>query len=88
MSELNGVSRRGVYYDLALSPFVYMMPNGDILKFSSKKKLEIYARDIPREIKRMEAFIERHRLIGVLPDETINLLIHSMYRAFYKKIEG
>ncbi|MBO5870270.1 MAG: hypothetical protein J6Q89_05915 [Clostridia bacterium] len=39
-------SRRGVYYDLTESPYEYNSPYGDLFKFSSEKKLEIYTRDI------------------------------------------
>jgi hypothetical protein len=39
---------RGVYLDVKLSPYVYKMGNGDILRFSSKKKLQIFRRELPK----------------------------------------
>lgn len=81
-------SRRGVYYDLTKSPYEYMSPYGDIFKFSSQKKLEIYTRDIVKEINRLEQLIVRYDLSNDIPDEIINLLIKTVYRSFYRKIEG
>lgn len=81
-------SRRGVYYDLTKSPYEYESPYGDLFKFSSKKKLEIYARDIVKEVDRMNRTLERHRLGEYLPDEIIQLLFRATFRSFYRKIEG
>ena len=81
-------SRRGVYYDLTKSPYEYNTPYGDSFKFSSKKKLEIYTRDIVKEIARVETLIERHDLQGFIPEEIVQLLIKAVYTAFYHKIEG
>ena len=81
------VSRRGVYKDLTLSPYEYETPYGDIFKFSSQKKLEIYTRDIAKEINRMQKVLERNNLWNFLPDEIIQLLYKTVYRAFYRKIE-
>lgn len=81
-------SRRGVYYDLSKSPYEYKTPYGDLFKFSSAKKLEIYTRDIPREIDRLNRMIERHDMGDFLPDEIVALLVKTVYRAFYRKIEG
>ncbi len=81
-------SRRGVYYDLTQSPYEYESPYGDLFKFSSRKKLEIYTRDIPKELDRMTKNLERHRLGDYLPDEIIQLLYRATFRSFYRKIEG
>ena len=86
---MSGVkSRRGVYYDLSKSPYEYKTPYGDLFKFSSAKKLQIYTRDIAGEIDRFYKLIERHKMGDFLPDEIVNLIIKSIYRAFYRKIEG
>ena len=86
---MSGVkSRRGVYYDLSKSPYEYKTPYGDLFKFSSAKKLQIYTRDITGEIDRFYKLIERHEMGDFLPDEIVNLIIKSIYRAFYRKIEG
>ena len=81
-------SRRGVYYDLSKSPYEYITPYGDLFKFSSKKKLEIYTRDIQKEIDRMKRNLERHGLNKYLPDELTGLLYKGVFRSFYHKIEG
>lgn len=36
------VSKRGVYYDLSISPYRFETPEGVVLRFSSLKKLEMY----------------------------------------------
>lgn len=82
------VSSRGVYYDLTLSPYEYETPYGDIFKFSSKKKLEMYTRDVPKEVERVSKVLNRNNLKEYLPPEIIQLIYKSVYRAFYKKIEG
>lgn len=82
------VSARGVYYDLSKSPYEFRSPCGDSFKFSSKKKLEIYTRDIPKEIKRVDALIERHGLGDFVTNDCRALMYRAMYLAFYRKIEG
>ena len=79
---------RGVYLDLTKSPYEYNTPYGDLFKFSSAKKLEIYRRDIVKELSRVEKMLERNEMSGFLPDEIIQLLTRAVYRAFYRKIEG
>lgn len=81
-------SRYGVYYDLEASPYEYRTPYGDVFKFRSKKKLEMYTRDAPKEIERMDSIIDRNKLRDFLPDEIIRLLHRTVYRSFYRKIEG
>lgn len=82
------ISRRGVYYDLSLSPYEFVNSYGDIFKFSSAKKLEIYNRDIDKEIEKFDKFIERSGIKDFTPVEIIQLLERSIYQAFYKKVEG
>ena len=86
MSEIK--SRRGVYYDLTKSPYEYQSPYGDLFKFSSQKKLEIYTRDIEKEVDRITKVLERHGLGDHLPSEIIQLLYRAVFRSFYRKIEG
>lgn len=81
-------SRRGVYYDLSISPYEFKTPYGDIFKFSSRKKLEMYTRDVPKELARLEAIISRNDMGDFLPAEIRQLLSRTVYRSFYKKIEG
>lgn len=81
-------SKRGVYYDLTKSPYGYETPYGDLFRFSSQKKLEIYTRDIIKEIVRLDRLLERNDLLEFLPEEIVQLLYRSVYHAFYRKIEG
>lgn len=82
------VSRRGVYKDLKLSPYEYTTPYGDSFKFSSKKKLDIYTRDVKKEIDRVSKFVDRLRLDAYVPGEIIQMLYRYTYKAFYNKVEG
>ena len=81
------VSARGVYYDLTLSPYEYVTPYGDIFKFSSAKKLEIYTRDITKELKRLDDLIKRNDLGDFIPVEIKQLIIKGVYKSFYCKVE-
>lgn len=80
-------SRRGVYYDLTESPYEFNSPYGDLFKFSSEKKLEIYRRDIAKELKRVNDLFDRHDLKEYVPDEIIDLVRRAVYRSFYKRVE-
>lgn len=80
-------SRRGVYYDLTESPYEFNSPYGDLFKFSSEKKLEIYRRDIPKELKRVNDLFDRHDLKEYVPAEIIDLVRRAVYRSFYKRVE-
>lgn len=88
MSDTRKVSRRGVYYDLTISPYEYKTPYGDVFKFSSEKKLDIYTREIDKEVMRVASFLSRNRLSNFLPVEIVGLIERSAYKALYKKIEG
>lgn len=85
MSE-TPVSRYGVYRDLSLSPYEYESPYGDIFKFPSQKKLEIYAREIQTELDRVSKFLERLHLEDYMPGEIVQLLYRSTYKALYRKV--
>lgn len=87
MTDKPRVSRRGVYYDLSLSPYEYKSPYGDLFKFSSKKRLDIYERDIDKELERVDTALDRNGLVRMLPYELIALIRRTCYRAFYRKIE-
>lgn len=88
MKKDTPISRRGVYYDLTVSPYEYITPYGEIFKFSSPKKLEIYTRDVKKEIDRLHRLIDRNNLTDLIPDEIVQLLVRCVYKAFYRKIEG
>ena len=77
------ISRRGVYYDLTKSPYEFNTPYGDLLKFSSAKKKEIYCRDVKKEIRRIEKMLAHDRV--ELPQEHIDFIMRSVYRTFYNR---
>ena len=81
-------SRRGVYYDLTKSPYEYLTPYGDLLKFSSKKKLDMYTRDITGELTRLSKMVERNKLCKYITHEAFEIMERGVYRALYRKIEG
>lgn len=78
-------SRRGVYYNLNESPYEYVTPYGDLFKFSSKKKLEIYSREIEKEMDRLDKAFEKTGAKDFLPGEIVQLIYRAAYRGFYKK---
>lgn len=80
-------SARGVYYDLSVSPYEFITPYGDIFKFSSQKKLEIYTRDVVKEIKRYEDLMKRNDVKKDIPIELHELYKRKIYRAFYRSVE-
>ncbi len=88
MKKDTPISRRGVYYDLTVSPYEYNTPYGELFKFSSAKKLEIYSRDVLKEIDRLHKLIDRNGMRELVPDELVQFLIRCVYKAFYRKIEG
>ena len=81
------VTRRGVYKDLTLSPYEYQTPYGDSFKFSSQKRLEIYTRDIQKEVDRLKKTLDRYNLADQIPDEINVLIFRSLYRSFYRHVE-
>lgn len=80
-------SRRGVYYDLRESPYEFITPYGDLFKFSSSKKLEIYRRDVPKELKRVNDLFSRYQLPDYVPEEIIELIRRAVYQSFYSRVE-
>ena len=87
MTAPKKVSARGVYYDLSISPYTFQTPYGEILRFSSKKKLEIYTRDVSKEISRIDAMLDRHDLREIVPIDIQNMLYRGTYEKFYKHVE-
>ena len=81
-------SRYGVYKDISKSPYEFVTPYGDTYKFRSQKKQEIYTRDIHKEIDRVSKFVDRRGLDRYIPNEIIQLLYRSTYRALYDHVEG
>lgn len=84
--ERPAVSRYGVYRDLNLSPYEFKTPYGDIFKFPSEKKLEMFTRDIHVELDRVGKFVDHLPYRDILPAEIVLLLYRSTYEALYRKI--
>lgn len=82
------ISRRGVYKDLNLSPYEFRTPYGDLFKFPSQKKLDIYTRDIQTEMDRVGKTLSRLQLVDYMPPEIVQLLYRATYRALYHKVVG
>lgn len=82
------VSRYGVYRDLEKSPYRYESPYGDLFKFRSQKKLDIYTREIERELKQVNKFVCKFELDRYAPQEIIQLLYRLAYTGLYNRIEG
>lgn len=82
------ISERGVYYDLSISPYVYRSPYGDIFKFSSRKKLEVYTRKIEEEKERLESLLFKFKdLNDSWKTGTRDLYHKNMYERIYNKVE-
>lgn len=82
------VSRYGVYRDLEKSPYRVTSPYGDIFKFRSQKKMDIYTREIQNEIERLHKCVDRLGLRGYVAPEIIQLLSRATYQALYDRVEG
>ena len=80
------VSRYGVYRDLNKSPYEYKSPYGDSFKFPSQKKLEIYTREIQKELDQVGKLLGRLHLEDYIPGEIVQLLYRSTYEALYRKV--
>lgn len=81
----DAVTRRGVYKDVEKSPYEFRSPYGDIFKFPSKKKMTMYARDVQKELERLDRALYRLDLNELLPEEIVILLYRATYKAFYNK---
>lgn len=82
------VSRRGVYKDLTISPYEYHTPYGDFYKFSSQKKLDIYSRDVEKEIERIKKALARNGVNELIPQEITQFVYRCTFRALYHRVEG
>ena len=77
-------TRRGVYTDLSLSPYSVTTGCGNIFKFSSKKKMEIFQRICPERLEKLEKnFNKIHKITGykfLITDGVISDLEHKVYK--------
>lgn len=86
--EKGVVSRYGVYRDLNKSPYEYKNPYGDCFKFPSQKKLDIYTREIQKELDQVAKLLSRLHLEDYIPGEIVQLLHRATYKALYRKVVG
>lgn len=77
-------SARGVYYDLTKSPYEYLTPYGDLFKFSSQKKVDIFTREADKEITRLMKLLDRHQLQNYIPTEQLQWMYRMVYHAIYQ----
>ena len=82
------ISRKGVYYNLDLSPYKYVTPFGKEFRFSSKKKLEIYQREIDEQMRRLDKFIHRNNLKHCMDADIYVYLSKLCYEGLYEKVEA
>ena len=81
-------SRRGYYYDLSKSPYEYESPYGDLFKFPSEKQLEIYRRDIEKELNRIDKALDKTGCRNVLRGSTIQTIYKAVYVGLYKRMRN
>ena len=79
-------SRRGYYYDLNESPYEYESPYGDLFKFPSAKQLEIYSRNVEKEVEKIDKAFDRVGCKSFLHSNTIQAVYRSIYRSFYNRM--
>jgi len=51
------VSRSGVYYDVTNSPHIFVSEYGEDLKFSSAKKLEMFEKQLPERVRKVQKVV-------------------------------
>lgn len=83
------VSARGVYYDLDKSPYIYKDNLGNVFKFSSQKKLEMFEERLKLKELDFEKEVERLKILGydITKDyaTNINCLPKIVYNAMLYK---
>ena len=79
-------SRRGYYYDLTESPYEYESPYGDLFKFPSAKQLEIYSRNVQKEVEKIDKVFDKVGCKSFLSATTIRAVYRSIYRSFYNRM--
>ena len=80
------ISARGVYYNLDKSPWEYTDELGNIFKFSSQKKLDIFCRKVKE--KQNQFFIEMENLknLGFEIPEQYSKNLPKIPKMVYDKI--
>ena len=86
--ERADVSARGFYYNLAVSPYGYTSPYGDLYKLPSQKKLDMMERDAARALERVDKMLDKNDLWGFLPDEIIVLIKKAAIESVHMRLVG
>lgn len=79
-------SRRGYYYDLTESPYEYLSPYGDLFKFPSAKQLDVYCRNVEKEVEKIDKVFDRVGCKPFLHGNTMQAVYRSVYRSFYSRM--
>jgi hypothetical protein len=80
-------SRRGVYYDRSKSPYEFNA-YGLLFKFSSRKKLDMFSRELPIRLMRAEKDLSRLSDFTKLHYEINDSLKRRIAQKLYSDIEG
>lgn len=82
------VSARGYYYNLAVSPYGYKSPYGDIYKLPSSKKLEMMEREAEKALERVDKLLDKNDLWGFLPYEIVILIKKKAIESVHMRLVG
>ena len=82
----NEVSAKGYYYNLDISPHVWLSPCGDSFHLPSAKKLEMIEKRVPVALRRLEKLLDAHNLRGVLPPDLVRMLQRYIIQAVYEEL--
>ena len=79
-------SRRGVYYDLELSPWEFITPRGGIFKFSSETKLRVYTRAALEKMGEVNKMIDKHGMRDFISDELMKDIYTAVCWTVYREV--
>ena len=79
-------SRRGYYYDLNESPYEFENSYGDLYKFPSAKQLEIYSRNVQKELEKLNKTLDKLDCKRYMTFYVLNAVYRSVYRSLYNRM--
>lgn len=80
------ITRKGVYIDLSKSPYEYKCKDGEVLKFSSEKKLQMYRSFITLAGTKIDrAFGIAGKLLDVIDTNTLMTAQAAVEKSIYKE---
>jgi hypothetical protein len=72
-----------------MSPYEYKMPYGGIFKFSSNKKLEIFSRELPKRIDKVEKNYDVLQAIAGFEEWSMSRkVLENIATLLYWEVEG